>query len=166
MLPWLPRARYRFAHDPLLTERVCHALQPWLRREGVLALMSTDECIEWDGPRTQKGYGWVRRHVYAHRDAWAKAHGPIPKGLEVRHKCDNPPCINIEHLEIGTRADNMRDMMERGRSTKKEFCKRGHRMAGDNLLFTKPTRGRNYPARYCRECNRAASERFRALHCA
>ena len=51
----------------------------------------------------------------AHRLAWEKKHGPIPDGIKVRHRCDNPPCINLDHLELGTQADNVRDMDERGR---------------------------------------------------
>lgn len=42
-------------------------------------------------------------------------YGNIPKGMVIRHKCDHPYCCNIEHLEIGTRLDNVRDMIERGR---------------------------------------------------
>ena len=44
------------------------------------------------------------------------ANGPIPPGLVVRHRCDNPPCVNPDHLEIGTQADNQADMAIRGRS--------------------------------------------------
>lgn len=49
------------------------------------------------------------------RHLWADAHGPLPKGMVIRHRCDNPGCINLEHLEIGTYADNTRDAWERGR---------------------------------------------------
>ena len=54
----------------------------------------------------------------AHRFAWYEANGPIPDGLLVLHKCDNPPCINVEHLFLGTHADNVADMVAKGRSTK------------------------------------------------
>lgn len=78
------------------------------------------ECIEWDGARSS-GYGVfndkaTRKNIYAHRRAYAIAYGPIPDGMFVRHKCDNPPCVNPDHLELGTHADNMRDMVARGRS--------------------------------------------------
>jgi hypothetical protein len=53
--------------------------------------------------------------VRAHRYVWIMMRGPIPPGLVVRHKCDNPPCINIDHLELGTVKQNAQDMMERGR---------------------------------------------------
>lgn len=67
-----------------------------------------------------KGYGTVAingtRHL-AHRVVYEHHHGPIPDGLVVRHSCDNPPCVNIRHLLLGTHSDNMRDMMMRARST-------------------------------------------------
>jgi hypothetical protein len=53
--------------------------------------------------------------VKAHRYAWARQHGEIPKGLIVRHKCDNPKCVNHEHLDVGTHTDNVADMDARGR---------------------------------------------------
>lgn len=55
-----------------------------------------------------------------HRKVYEVMFGDIPKGLVVRHKCDNKLCINPEHLELGTPKDNSRDMVERGGSTKGE----------------------------------------------
>ena len=52
----------------------------------------------------------------AHRAAWEIANGPVPEGLVVRHKCDNRPCINLDHLELGTSKDNAMDRVTRGRS--------------------------------------------------
>jgi len=51
----------------------------------------------------------------AHRTAWELFYGEIPKGLVVRHHCDHRACINPEHLAVGTQADNVADMMVRGR---------------------------------------------------
>lgn len=64
------------------------------------------------------GYGVVYldgREQRAHRVVWVEAHGPIPEGSEVRHRCDNPPCIRLDHLILGTHAENMADAVERGR---------------------------------------------------
>lgn len=61
-------------------------------------------------------YGKTTR---VHRFVYEECFGFIPKGMVVRHKCDNPNCINPEHLELGTQADNMRDMSERNRVSRK-----------------------------------------------
>lgn len=77
-------------------------------------------CWEWCGSRfsSKMDYGrfvFKGENYKAHRAAYEAWVGPIPEGLVVRHKCDNPPCINPDHLELGTHKDNVRDMMERGR---------------------------------------------------
>ena len=83
-------------------------------------------CIEWHLSYGSTGYGQVRHEGTthkAHRVAWAKANGKTMaeiKGVFIRHKCDNPRCVNPEHLEPGTVQDNQRDMVERGRSAKHE----------------------------------------------
>ena len=85
--------------------------------------MQTDligDCILWDKYRDKKsGYGIASvrgKLVKAHRLAWESANGPIPAGLFVLHRCDNPPCVNPEHLFVGTQTDNMRDCRDKGRN--------------------------------------------------
>jgi len=76
------------------------------------------KCVVWDGARTPFGYGLINiggRMEGVHRAMWFENHGEIPAGMVVRHKCDNPPCFRIDHLELGSRADNMRDWLDRGR---------------------------------------------------
>lgn len=75
-------------------------------------------CWEWQGYRLPLGYGQIgvrKKVVLTHRLAWELTHGPIPDGLVVRHKCDNPPCCNPDHLELGTQQDNVNDAIERNR---------------------------------------------------
>lgn len=82
-------------------------------------ISNRDECWEWKGATISAGYGHGNRngkHFYAHRASYESKFGPIPKGLMVRHKCDNPPCVNPSHLEVGTNMDNVNDCHSRGRA--------------------------------------------------
>jgi len=75
-------------------------------------------CRVWTARVNEQGYGItnIRGRPYrAHRAAWECAHGPIPEGMVVRHKCDIPGCVNVDHLEIGTQLDNVADRDARGR---------------------------------------------------
>jgi hypothetical protein len=75
-------------------------------------------CWIWIGHDNPGGYGAVRvgrKMLKAHRVAWMVHRGPIPKGMCVLHKCDVRPCINPDHLFLGTYADNSRDMIAKGR---------------------------------------------------
>lgn len=77
-----------------------------------------DACWPWMRSTRGKGYGQATldgRQQPAHRLAYAFTYGPIPKGLLVCHRCDNPPCVNPSHLFLGTHIDNARDMVAKGR---------------------------------------------------
>lgn len=76
------------------------------------------ECREWTGYIAPFGYGKIRvnnKSEFAHRAAWFAVNGDIPAGMKILHKCDNRRCINVDHLFIGTQADNMTDMARKKR---------------------------------------------------
>lgn len=77
-------------------------------------------CWEWQATRIVGGYGMLRgpnrTNVLAHRFSFANKNGPIPTGMIVCHKCDNPPCVNPEHLFLATHRENMKDMEKKGRA--------------------------------------------------
>jgi predicted XRE-type DNA-binding protein len=95
-----------------------------------------DGCIPWLGARLPKGYGAIkipkqRRQEYAHRLAWRIHHGDIPEGVQVLHRCDHPWCVNVDHLFLGSQADNMADMKAKSRSTAGPRNPRARLLAND-----------------------------------
>jgi hypothetical protein len=80
--------------------------------------ITENNCIEYTGPRDACGYGRINREnklVRLHRAVWEDKHGAIPEKYEICHTCDNPACININHLYAGTHKQNMMDMIARNR---------------------------------------------------
>lgn len=92
------------------------------------------DCLEYTGCRTWHGYGDTsagRAHVIV----WEYHNGPVPEGQEVRHfVCDNPPCVNIDHLRIGTRQDNVNDAVAKDRHAHGERSGNA-KLTGDQVRY-------------------------------
>jgi len=95
----------------------------WKRKTAVVdrfwsKVEKADGCWLWTAYCGKWGYGSFcvgDSMVLAHRVSYELAYGPIPDGLDVLHRCDNPPCVRPEHLFLGTDLDNARDMDSKGR---------------------------------------------------
>lgn len=97
----------------------------------------TPGCWKWKGVKRRFGYGAMaigKTGIIASRASWIIHNGPIPDGMQVCHRCDNPECTNPEHLFLGTNADNTRDSVAKGRHWEKNrtHCPYGHEYTPEN----------------------------------
>lgn len=121
----------------------------------------------WTGARNSKGYGqWAvtGRSRSVHRLAYEAFVGPIPARLVLDHLCRRRTCLNPDHLEPVTDAENSRrsGLVLSSINAAKTHCLRGHPLSGDNLVMKK--RGTRRPVRNCRECaSEAARSRRRHI---
>ena len=91
------------------------------RFKRFLIINKDTNCWEWIGGTSGGGYGKFRvyhKQWLAHRWSYEYFTGTIPEGLLVLHACDNPSCVNPDHLFVGTQADNQADMVAKGRQFK------------------------------------------------
>jgi hypothetical protein len=120
----------------------------------------TGDCLLWIAAQDGHGYGQMNvggRPVKAHRLAWTFARGPIPPGLSIDHLCRVRLCVNPDHLEVVTLAENTRRQIEavghpRSNQT---HCRNGHPFNEANTRFVKGSR-------VCRTCRAAANAAYRA----
>jgi len=139
--------------------------RPAVDRFAEKVALTDSGCIEWIGS-LHHGYGQFRPDGAVTGDSLVRAHrwsyeyhvGPIPEGLMILHSCDNPACVNPQHLRPGTGSDNMRDAVERRRHhhARKTHCKHGHEFTPENTI----TFSKGY--RRCRECKNAQKRDQRA----
>lgn len=117
----------RFKQFGLTSQPPGRTHRPWQQRFWKhVTKDGPNGCWVWGDSRTEFGYGLLvkerssktyrGKQKTAHRLSWELHHGEVPDGLSVLHRCDNPPCVNPDHLFLGTHADNMRDMFEKGRN--------------------------------------------------
>lgn len=94
-------------------------------------------CVVWQGAIDVDGYGRLsvgNKWKQAHRIEWERAYGPIPSHLQVDHICRNRACININHLELVTRKENiLRGLGPTAINARRKVCVHGHTLEGDNL---------------------------------
>lgn len=129
------------------------------------------ECWAWQKSK-RKGYGYMKFRgkwfFPAHRVSFIVYKGEIPEGLFVCHKCDNPSCVNPDHLYAGTPKQNMQDKMERGRffngHSAKTHCVNGHEFTEENTHWRKSGSKTSTPWRSCKICAAERGKKWRETH--
>ncbi len=125
------------------------------------SVRTADGCLLWLGAANTKGYGSIRDNgsngasLSVHRVAYENAHGAIPSGMEIDHKCFRRNCVEPSHLEAVTHLENVR----RGKHNQhhnKPVCKWGHKFTAETTLIDR----RGYRA--CRPCSATRTSKWRA----
>lgn len=146
-----------------------HPVRPPIERFLALVTIQPNTCWLWNGSKSKDGYGQFvltarrgqkRIRIGPYRFIWEYFNGPMPAGLEPDHTCNNRGCVNPEHIEPVTHAENQRRAFLRGRKTAARkpltHCKHGHEYTPAN------TRINNQGGIICRICDKARSAKYQA----
>lgn len=120
-------AMWRAHGDPLKRLRIHHPGKTVIER-FLIYTTKTAGCWVWTGNKDHNGYGYMKvdgKQKIASRLSYVLHKGDIPEGMNVLHRCDNPICVNPEHLFTGTQKDNLADMDKKGRSNRPHGTKHG-----------------------------------------
>ena len=135
-----------------------------------------EECWIWTASKNSlSGYGKFnageKKYNSAHRYSYFIHKGAIPDGMFVCHVCDNPPCVNPNHLWVGTASENTIDMLSKGRRPARtkghkhteqyklqQFCKNGHEKTPENTYIH--TRPNGYSIRHCKICRKQSRKAY------
>lgn len=120
----------------------------------------TELCWIWTASKNSDGYGGLKldgKSKKAHRVSWEMHNGPIPPGMHVLHRCDNPPCVRPDHLFLGTHKKNMEDRELKKRHGfafyNQTHCRKGHELTPDNIGLKR--------RKYCIKCKRISDAKYR-----
>jgi len=120
-----------------------------------IIINQTTDCWEWQGGKNNIGYGMIRdgdKMRTAHRVSYEEHNNTIiPKNLVIMHSCDNPGCVNPQHLSLGTRKQNTQDMLTKGR---------GKPWGGNGGGMT----GKKMPTTICVHCNNSIPNNTHGRH--
>lgn len=122
-----------------------------------MQILSKEECWYWAGSQKSSGYGIIKvedRYEPAHRVIYEALVGEIPESLEPDHLCENPICINPEHIEPVTHAENIKRHFKRNYA---EVCRNGHPKS-KYTSWVKDKRSPTGKSFQCRECHRINRE--------
>lgn len=115
---------YKDGHIPHKSRRNATLKEKFLANvDDESALIKPATCLEWRGLCNRGGYGVIQfknKKIRAHRLSYLLFCGPIPQGMFVCHRCDNPKCVQPKHLFLGTKQDNTDDMVQKNRQACKE----------------------------------------------
>lgn len=145
---------------PVMARGLCNNHYHTQRRKGLALLpkksawdtldksQNNDGCWLWTRSKTGGGYGvttYKGKTTSSHRVSWEETYGPVPEGLFVLHRCDNPPCCNPAHLFLGTHLDNMRDKTLKNRNNAARGEKSGKSiLTDDNVTQMRRLRNQGY----------------------
>lgn len=122
---------------------------------------NSEVCWAWTGSYNSKGYGQLEVEgikEMAHRISYELSVGPIPEAMSIHHRCNNPSCVNPNHLEPMAIEDNiLLGNGEPAQNARKTHCHRGHELVEPNLIPNK------LGLRHCRACRRDEMKRLEAL---